>query len=40
MMGMIPTTAPAVAVRTDKRLQGVGSRFRSRPETPSKARLS
>ena len=41
VMGMMPTTALASAApRADKRLQGVGSRFRTRPETPSKARLS
>jgi len=40
VMGMMPTTAPSAAPRADKRLQGVGSRFRTRPETPSKARLS
>jgi type IV secretion system protein VirB6 len=35
--------APAVALpppRPDRRLEGVGSRFRARPETPAKARLS
>jgi len=35
--------APAAALpppRPDRRLDGVGSRFRARPETPAKARLS
>jgi len=35
--------APAAALpppRPDRRLEGVGSRFRARPETPAKARLS
>ena len=40
VMGIMPTSAIAAAPRSDNRLQGVGSRFRSRPETPSKARLS
>jgi type IV secretion system protein VirB6 len=40
VMGLTPATTPLVAPRTDKRLQGVGSRFRARPDTPSKARLS
>jgi type IV secretion system protein VirB6 len=41
VMGMMPTTALASAApRADKRLQGVGSRFRTRPETPAKAHLS
>jgi len=41
VMGVMPTTALASAApRTDKRLQGVGSRFRTRPETPAKAHLS
>ncbi|MDH7637788.1 type IV secretion system protein [Sphingomonas oryzagri] len=39
VMGMAPATA-LPAPRADRRLDGVGSRFRARPETPVKARLS
>jgi type IV secretion system protein VirB6 len=40
-VGIAPSAAPAFAARgTDHRLQGVGSRFRAPPATPSKARLS
>jgi type IV secretion system protein VirB6 len=40
---VVVNMAPASALpapRTDRRLEGVGSRFRARPETPAKARLS
>ncbi|MBA2932560.1 type IV secretion system protein [Sphingomonas sp. CGMCC 1.13654] len=39
VMGMAPA-APLPPPRTDRRLDGVGSGFRARPETPAKARLS
>jgi len=37
--GMAPASA-LPAPRPDRRLEGVGSRFRARPETPAKVRLS
>lgn len=39
VMGMAPAAA-LPAPRADRRLEGVGSRFRARPEIPAKARLS
>jgi hypothetical protein len=39
VVGMTPAAA-LPPPRADRRLEGVGSRFRARPETPAKARLS